>query len=696
MISILPCWKETLDKTPPPATPSFVGPLSRLPKKTSVYSECLTFVNTSEGVRDLIQLAHERPISWIGFDTEYRFDRPAVTIKKDVEAVDVRSVHPLLLSLSLVEPESDDQLRIYRFVVDVRQPELAQKLESIFRLPVPFVAHFARAELHCLWQLQLREPAMLWDTWVAEKVRYMGLYNTGYAVTKHDAGDAAWQQAAETDERIRYSLVDTCRRHGVPYELAHDKKRLQSSFLDHRDGEEFSPQQIEYAALDATAAASLYPLQVSAAVNTGAIHHLVEIEMPWTVVNARIIWNGVRIDPVMRDRVRQAGEALLPEVERNIREHGIENHRSHPQLCSYFESAGLLHAFAKKGGYSFDKDQIKNLKHIHPVIPLLIEAKRIQSLTSDMILTPAFDGTDGRVHADHKQLAADSGRNSCRHPNLLGLDRTMRPLVVPDPGHGIGEVDLAQIEIGISAAVYGDGRLTEMYNTGDVYSAMAQLFYKDQLPPEAMAMTGNQFKKAYPDMRSQMKTCTLGIIYGLTPHGLSVYLGVTVEEAGKVQERFMTMFPVLERSLKDASHFGGLRGYASTDSGLKRHRGRTGEPTGWENNWLRNHPVQGSAADVFKAAGVRLDKLYQQYMARLIIPVHDAYVFEAPTEHLQVVAELTARVMCEAVQERFPQLRPRCDININHSECWNKDGMASALRDWCDHAVQTAEVVTNN
>lgn len=157
MISILPCWKETLDKTPPPATPSFVGPLSRLPKKTSVYSECLTFVNTSEGVRDLIQLAHERPISWIGFDTEYRFDRPAVTIKKDVEAVDVRSVHPLLLSLSLVEPESDDQLRIYRFVVDVRQPELAQKLESIFRLPVPFVAHFARAELHCLWQLQLAE-----------------------------------------------------------------------------------------------------------------------------------------------------------------------------------------------------------------------------------------------------------------------------------------------------------------------------------------------------------------------------------------------------------------------------------------------------------------------------------------------------------------------------------------------------------
>lgn len=696
MITLLPGWKERLDKTPSPSPPSFTEGLARLPKKTSIYSGCVTFVDTHEGLHDLIQLAYERPISWIGFDTEFRFDRPAVEIKKGVNVFDVRSVHPLLLSLALVEPEGDGNLRIYRFVVDVRQAELARKLEPLFRLPVPFVAHFARAELHCLWQLQLPEPGMLWDTWVAEKVRHLGLNNTGYASPKHDAGDVGLIETTEAAERIRCSLVDTCQRHGVPYESASDKERLQRSFLDHVDNDSFSTQQIEYAALDATAAACLYMPQVHTAVCAGAMNHLVQIEMPWTVVNARIIWNGVRIDPVMRERVRQAGEALRPEGERRIQEQGIENYRSHPQLRSFFESAGLLKAFAKKGGYSFDKDQIKNLKHLHPVITLLIEAKRIQSLTSDMILTSAFDGADGRVHADHKQLAADSGRNSCRHPNLLGLDRTMRPLVVPDPGHGIGEVDLSQIEIGVSAAVYGDGRLTEMYNTGDVYSAMAQLFYREQLPPEAVDMKGDHFKKAYPEMRSQMKTCTLGIIYGLTPHGLSVYLGVPVNEAEKVQQRFMTMFPALQRALSDASHFGGIRGYASTVSGLKRHRGSTGMPTSWERNWLRNHPVQGSAADVFKLAGIRLDKLYPRYSARLIIPVHDAYVFEVPIEHLQTVAELTARVMCEAVQALFPQLRPRCEINISHPECWNKDGMASALRDWCENAMRTAEVATNN
>ena len=50
----------------------------------------------------------------------------------------------------------------------------------------------------------------------------------------------------------------------------------------------------------------------------------------------------------------------------------------------------------------------------------------------------------------------------------------------------------------------------------------------------------------------------------------------------------------------------------------------------WERNWMTNHPVQGSAAVVFKAAGNRLDRLYRACGARLVVPLHDAFVFEAP------------------------------------------------------------------
>ena len=52
--------------------------------------------------------------------------------------------------------------------------------------------------------------------------------------------------------------------------------------------------------------------------------------------------------------------------------------------------------------------------------------------------------------------------------------------------------------------------------------------------------------------------------------------------------------------------------------------------------------------------------------------MHDAFVFEAPTEALCEVAELTERVMCETVREFFPELQPKVEVNISDPTCWGK------------------------
>src|SRR5436309_9990986 len=116
--------------------------------------------------------------------------------------------------------------------------------------------------------------------------------------------------------------------------------------------------------------------------------------------------------------------------------------------------------------------------------------------------------------------------------------------------------------------------------------------------------------------------------------------------------------------------YGALCGYVCASSGLRRHRASdVGHLTGWERNWITNHPVQGTAAVVFKAAGNRLDRLYRRYDARLIIPMHDAFVFEAPRGALQEVADLTASEMCLAVESYFPELRPRVEVNVRDPTC---------------------------
>ncbi len=97
---------------------------------------------------------------------------------------------------------------------------------------------------------------------------------------------------------------------------------------------------------------------------------------------------------------------------------------------------------------------------------------------------------------------------------------------------------------------------------------------------------------------------------------------------------------------------------------------------------MTNHPIQGSAAVVFKMAGNRLDRLVQELNSKLIIAFHDAYVFEAPLEQMERVAQLIKQEMIRAVQEIYPMLRPRADINIDCPECWNKDGKADSIKQW--------------
>jgi DNA polymerase-1 len=224
-----------------------------------------------------------------------------------------------------------------------------------------------------------------------------------------------------------------------------------------------------------------------------------------------------------------------------------------------------------------------------------------------------------------------------------------------------------------------------MFNGKDVYSQMARRFYADRLPAGAAALDDQAFKKKYRAYRNNMKIGTLAMIYAISPFGLAVQLDTTEQEARQFQRKFLDMFPTLARAVRETSENGIIRGFAYLCSGLRRWRANHGAPSSWERRWLLNTPVQGSAGVVFKVAGNRLSRRYRHYGAKLILPMHDAYVFEAPRQHLREVAKITAEVLRSAVQEYFPALNPQVDVNIDHPECWNKDGKSRSLKLWMVH-----------
>jgi DNA polymerase-1 len=660
-------------------------------KSVQYYSEKIRFIETEIEAQNMVELAYQRPLSHIGFDTEFRYNRPGVKINKRNTACDPRSIHPLLLSLAMFEPTGVDQGRLYNFVVDLRNPELVPVLSELFRLPCCFCGHHTKVELFCLWQLGVMEPRCIWDSIVFEKALHLGLNHPKYNINKKTDEQKQIKVKKESDAKKQFgnTLVATSHRYGIAHAMEREKERLQQSFLKQNKNDAFSKEQIRYAAEDAVTAAKLYPLQIQKAAQKGLLHHCVSIEMPWVTTNARIEWNGVKIDTQKRDAAMSALKNQKAKLEHHLKEaHGIKKIASHKQLSEFFKNEGLLHAFQEKGKISFDKKSLKKNSDLHPIIPLIRTIRKITTLIADKVMSPEFIGADGRMHATHQQLGTDTGRQTSKWPNFLGLDRILRPLIIPKEGYGIGEADWSSVEIGISAAIYNDGALIKMFNTGDIYSSMAQHFFRKELSKEDLALTGNAFKIKYPKLRDKMKACTLGIIYGITPVGLSKNLGTTQTKAAKLQNQFANMFPQLKQGLAKAFCCGAIRSYGQTITGLRRNRGKSGTPSHWERNWLANHPIQGSAAAVFKVAGNRLDKLYQQHDARIIIPLHDSFVFEAPLAELEAVAQITSRTMCDTLQEFFPALQPRVEVNISRPHCWNKAGETEALEQWIEMPAQ--------
>lgn len=676
----LPSWHERLKNMPEPAPPQ--PDLFRILRSVRFFEQGVTLVQTAEEASTMLQLAMERPLSHTGLDFEYKYGRPPVT-RRNHDCFDTSSILPLLCTITLVEPSGND-CHLYTFAVDVRNSEVLESLTALLRLPIPFVLHYAKGDLFCIWKLGMTEPDTIWDSWVHEKTLHMGRNHARYHI-KPTATEGEQIQAREdlvVEERIRYGLIPTCQRYNIAAPFVGNKADLQQSFLNHAPEAPFTSEQIEYAAEDSRTVAKLYPAQINEAARHGILQHLVTTEMPWTKTVARMEWEGILIDEELAEKTRQACLGKLPALENALQALGVNNAMSNAQLQAFFGKARLLHLFVGRNGYSFDKKLLKAHADRHPAIPLITQVRQIRTLQTDGILDQELIGSDGRMHPEHQQLGTHTSRQTSRDPNILGLPGMLRPLIIARAGHGIVEVDLCQIEPGITGAIYNDRLLIDAFNRGDIYAGMAKHFYSAELSEEDRNLNGKEFKLRHPEKRSTMKTCTLAIIYGTSSEGLAAQLGATKSKGRELIRQFLKMFPALAVNKERMANCSGIRGYSSAISGLRRYREGRGTPNSWERRWFVNFPVQGSAAVAFKMAGNRLNRLYQAYGVRLLIPMHDAFVFEAPLPVLAEVAELTRRVMCDTVQELFPQLQPRAEVNIFHPECWNKDGDADSIDRW--------------
>ncbi|NUP97424.1 MAG: hypothetical protein HUU28_14785 [Planctomycetaceae bacterium] len=637
----------------------------------------MTDLDSALTLRDAVCSAR---VAAIALHAEWRWTAPAKSLPGGVDWHDVRSARAELLALcAWVAGDAGDGSRdfLYRAVLDLRIPVVRQVFGELLRLPVRWVAHDAKPLLQALWGAGFDfEPHQLADTHIAALALQLGLGHKRARPKRRD-------RKGEPD--VRPSLFEVAQAHAQATsletrcrEFGVDLPPLARAPL--AEGEPLEPERARQMARVAELVLEVWQAQFVAAARAGITSHLERIEYPFVTVNARIEWIGVHIARRDRDAVKESCRRAANAMADALRGMGFTSPGSEQEFRQFLVRQ-KLEGHCKRGGtFSVEDEVLREIEHLHPAIGHFRRMRRCIQIGGEPWLQVDLTGVDGRWHPEHRQLGAATGRNSCSCPNLAGISRILRPVVTAPKGRTLIELDYSQIEIGVAAAEHDDEALIEAFNSGDVYAATAKRHFHASLSEAERALSADELAKRRPDLRDRMKTMILAIIYNIQPTTIAARFGVSRSEAERERNAFLDAYPALKRGLEASVAYGNVRGRARVVSGLARFVDEGDVDRHWVANFLRNTPIQGSAAVVFKQALIELDRAFAGTSTMIVMPLHDAVLLECDQGEIEAVRARAAALMEHAFRSWYPKLRPRVHANCSAPWCWNKDGHAESLR----------------
>lgn len=249
--------------------------------------------------------------------------------------------------------------------------------------------------------------------------------------------------------------------------------------------------------------------------------------------------------------------------------------------------------------------------------------------------------TTNRIHPDFQQYGAETGRLSCRHPNVQQIPAKFRGCFVAPPGWKVITCDYSQAELRILAQLSKDPGFCEAFKSGgDLHSITASKMFKVKL------------KDVTKTQRSQAKAINFGLAYGMGAGSLAVRIGVSKEDAQKLIDQYFKAYPNVGDWLARAAESATRCGYSITPLGRKRYYNMPDRSDPEYKAKIssierqgKNTPIQGANADMTKIALRRIYDSIQPYEARIVNTVHDEIVVEVVEPQANEVGELVAAEM---------------------------------------------------
>jgi DNA polymerase-1 len=386
-----------------------------------------------------------------------------------------------------------------------------------------------------------------------------------------------------------------------------------------------------------------------------------DLELPLVSILLDMELGGIRLDPSVLEKLGSEVSALKLGVMRQIWEAvGHEFNIGSPRQVAgvLYDELGLKPGKKGKTGYSTNEVELERLAPVHPVPRLILEYRGYEKLQSTYIetLPRLVHPETGRIHTSFNQTAATTGRLSSTEPNLQNIpvraepSRAIRRGFIADTAqHELLKADYSQIELRILAHFSGDETLCKAYSEG-----------RDIHLQTSLQVFGVEPSKVTDQMRAEAKIINFGIVYGMSPFGLSRQLGVSRSQAAEFIDRYFNTYPGvrewIDRMLAEARKTGMVktllgrrRWVPNLDASNRTIRSNT-------ERIAVNAPIQGTSADMIKRAMIQIHRglREQDPEAKMVCQVHDELVFSVNRSRLGNVSKFVVQCMTQALPLKVP------------------------------------------
>ena len=388
-----------------------------------------------------------------------------------------------------------------------------------------------------------------------------------------------------------------------------------------------------------------------------------DVELPLMRVLSDIENNGVKIDVQFLSKMAKKLSSYITDTENKIFAIAGEsfNIASPKQLGVILFDKLKIEENPKKtksGQYSTGEEILLKLSKKNKIVDLILEFREYKKLLSTYIsaLPEMVSPSDGLIHTDYAQAVTATGRLSSNKPNLQNIPirtalgrETRSAFVSRNDGDFILAADYSQIELRIIAAFSGDPEMINAFqNEKDIHSITASKVFNVPL------------NDVTSDMRRRAKEVNFGIIYGISPFGLSQNLDIPRSEAKEIIDSYFTEFKLVKEYMDNSIKKAKDKKYVETILGRRRYLrdidSRNFTLRGFAERNAINSPIQGSAADIIKLAMIKISDWMEkeQLKSKMIMQVHDELVFDVIKSEKDEMEKNVKKIMENVIKLDVP------------------------------------------